>query len=134
MQWAKLPRPTTKVSIQITATEPVIECDPETSHAAVAMIHPPMTPDQKMVAAGLWIASWPSTASEFSTSGFRAGVSAARAAKANAPRTFDGSTTPQSRIVFQRCLRSDNTSATGYRVFSVKSCDRPMMTTMKPMG
>ena len=59
MQWAKLPRPTTKVNIQMIMTEPVMECEPETSQATVAMIHPPMTPLQKMVEAGLWMASRP---------------------------------------------------------------------------
>ncbi len=59
MQWAKLPRPTTKVSIQMIMTEPVMEWEPETSHATVAMIQPPMTPLQKMVEAGLWMASRP---------------------------------------------------------------------------
>ncbi len=52
MQWAKPPRPTTKASSQMIMTEPVMEWEPETSQATVAMIHPPMTPDQKMVEAG----------------------------------------------------------------------------------
>ena len=56
---AKLPRPTTKVSIQMIMTEPVMEWEPETSHATVAMIQPPMTPLQKTVAGGLRIASEP---------------------------------------------------------------------------
>ena len=37
---------------QMIITEPVIECEPETSHAAVAMIHPATTPLQKIVPAG----------------------------------------------------------------------------------
>ena len=53
MQWAKLPRPTRKVSIQMIMTEPVMECEPETSQAASAMIQPPITPDQKTVCAGV---------------------------------------------------------------------------------
>src|SRR6185437_6247161 len=52
MQWAKFPSPTTKASIQIIITEPVIECDPDTSHATVAMIQPPITPLQKIVSTG----------------------------------------------------------------------------------
>ena len=36
--------------------------------------------------------------------------------------------------VFQNSRFSASTSATGYRVFSVKSCARPMITTMNPSG
>ena len=69
MQWAKPPMPTTKVSIQMTMTEPVMECEPETSQAAVAMIQPPMTPDQKMAEGPWWMASAPRWARDWTTAG-----------------------------------------------------------------
>ena len=47
---------------------------------------------------------------------------------------FEGSTVAHSRIVFQICFGSVSTSATGYSVFSVNSCDRPRITTMNPSG
>ncbi len=45
MQWASLPRPTTKAKHPDDHDRAeVIECDPETSHPTVAMIQPPITP------------------------------------------------------------------------------------------
>src|ERR1700739_924070 len=71
MQWAKLPRPTTKVRSNKTMTEPVIECDPEPIQATVAMIHPPITPLQKTLEDELRMASSPSSASACTKSGRR---------------------------------------------------------------
>ena len=122
------------VSIQIVITDPETECEPETSHAASAMIQPPITPDQKTVAAGFAIASPPSCASSATKCGFNAGVHEASTAKANAPSTFAGKTTAHKRIVFQNSRFSASTSATGYSVFSVNSCARPTITTMNPSG
>src|ERR1700688_976355 len=102
MQWAKLPRPTTKVNIQMIMTDPVIECDPETSQATVAMIQPPMTALQKMVADGLWMASRPNWARDCTMSGRRALVRAASAAKAKAPRMLAGKTVAQRRRAFHK--------------------------------
>ena len=59
MQCAKWPRPTTKVRLQISATEPVMEWLPLTSHATMAMIQPPTTPLQKMCLADRLAASAP---------------------------------------------------------------------------
>ena len=109
MQCAKLPRPTTKVRIQRIITEPVIECEPETSHAAVAMIHPAVTPLQKIVAGAMCAACKPSCTRACFVSGGSALVRAASAANANAPRTFAGSTVHHNRSVFQSSRFSERT-------------------------
>ncbi len=134
MQCAKFPRPTTNVNAQITITDPVIECDPDTSHAAVAMIHPATTPLQKIVLPGWCTAASPSPAIACTTSAGSACVNPASAANASAPSMFEGSTVNHSRSVFQICRGSVKTSATGYNVFSVNSCERPRITTMNPSG
>src|SRR3569833_2352666 len=113
MQWAKSPRPTTYVSIQITITEPVMECEAETSHAARAIIQPAMTPDQKTVNAGCAIAFAPSSDMVLTNVGSIADVCVASLAKANAPRTLVGRTMAQRRIVFQNWRFSLRTRATG---------------------
>src|ERR1700722_9666983 len=113
MQGAKLPRQTTEASIQMIMTEPGMECEPETSQATVAMIQPPMTPLQKMVEAGLWMASRPSWAREWTTAGLMAPVRDARAAKASAPRILAGGAGGQRGRVFQKWVLSARTRATG---------------------
>src|ERR1700744_239023 len=101
IQCAKLPRPTTKVRIQRIITDPVIEWEPETSQAAVAMIHPAVTPLQKMVAGVMCAACRPSRTRACLVSGGSALVRDASAANAGAPQTFAGSTVHHRRSVFQ---------------------------------
>src|SRR5579875_353586 len=113
MQCAKLPAPTTKVSSQISITDPVTECEPETIHAAVAMIHPPITPDQKTVAGGTCAASVPSCAIACTMRGERAWVSEINDANAKAPARLEGSTMAHKRRVFHSSFFSANTRATG---------------------
>ncbi len=83
---------------------------------------------------GRCAASSPSHERALTTSGRSAPVKDASVAKVVAPRMFAGRTIPQSFRVFQTCRFSARTSATGYRVFSVKSCERPRITAMKPSG
>ena len=99
MQCAKCPIPTTNVMIQMSMTEPVMECEPETSHATVAMIHPPTTPDQNACELEIFTASTPSSARACAYSGRRDPVLMASNANRNAPRTFDGKTMPHNRKV-----------------------------------
>ncbi len=115
MQCAKLPAPTTKVSNQISATEPVTEADPDTIHAAVAIIQPPITPDQKTVGSGTCAASVPSFAIASTIWGGTAWVSEIKAANAKAPSRLEGKTIAQSRAVLRTSLFSARINATGYK-------------------
>src|SRR3954468_21787262 len=97
----------------MTMTDPVTECEAETSQAARAIIHPAMTPDQKTVEAGWEIAFDPSSDMVLTNVGSMAEVWVASRAKANAPSTLVGRTTAQRRMVFQNWRFSLSTSATG---------------------
>ncbi len=90
-----------------------MECEPETSHAVVAMIQPPITPLQKMVEAGVCAASRPNWAIACKMLCGSAGVSAISEANSSAPKTFEGRTMHQSRSVFHNWRFSARTSATG---------------------
>src|SRR3954452_4690834 len=114
----------------MTATEPVIECEPETIHAARAVIHPPMTPDQKTAPAGWAIALLPKWLRASTYMGLSEGVFDTSRANPKAPTTLARRTTAQRRRVFHSSFFSASTNATGYSVFSVKSCERPKITTM----
>src|ERR1700761_2688405 len=113
MQWANCPSPIKNVSAQITITEPLIECEADTSHATNAMTQPAMTALQKIESRLLSLDSGPNCASLESTSGLREGVSTASAAKAPEPAKFEVNTTHQSRRVRAECLRSARARATG---------------------
>ena len=122
------------VSAHITATDPVMEWLPLTSHATMAIIHPPTTPLQKICRIEGLAACVPSCTSACSVSGCRALVRAANNANRKAPAAFDGRTIAHNRAVVRKCRRSAIISATGYSVFSVNSCPRPRITAMNPIG
>ena len=94
-------------------TEPVIECEPDTSQAAVAIIHPAVTALQKIADGFLFAASRPRSIRARLVSGRRAEVRAPSNANASAPSTLDGRTVHHSRNVFHSSRFSERTSATG---------------------